>query len=124
MLIDENLTFGQKMKLVGKEMRVGLCNGLLLGILSFVMVGLYIMLLKGRDAVFSFAVSGCIGLSLILAMVISSSVGTIIPLFFKKIKVDPAVASGPLITTVNDLVAVVTYYGLSRILLINVMGLA
>ena len=123
-LIDENLTFGQKMKLVGKEMRVGLCNGLLLGILSFVMVGLYIMLLKGRDAVFSFAVSGCIGLSLILAMVISSSVGTIIPLFFKKIKVDPAVASGPLITTVNDLVAVVTYYGLSRILLINVMGLA
>ena len=71
-LIDENLTFGQKMKLVGKEMRVGLCNGLLLGILSFVMVGLYIMLLKGRDAVFSFAVSGCIGLSLILAMVISS----------------------------------------------------
>ncbi len=123
-LIDENLTFGQKMKLVGKEMRVGLCNGLLLGILSFVMVGLYIMLLKGRDAVFSFAVSGCIGLSLILAMVISSAVGTLIPLFFKKIKVDPAVASGPLITTVNDLVAVVTYYGLSRILLINVMGLA
>ena len=59
-----------------------------------------------------------------LAMVISGAVGTCIPLFFKKINVDPAVASGPLITTVNDLVAVVSYYGLSWILLINVLHLA
>jgi hypothetical protein len=42
----------------------------------------------------------------------------------KKIKVDPAVASGPLITTVNDLVAVVAYYGMSWVLLLNVMHLA
>ena len=71
----------------------------------------------------AFAISGCIGTSLMLAMLISSAVGTLIPLFFKKIKVDPAVASGPLITTVNDLVAVVTYYGLSWILLLNVLHL-
>ena len=122
-LTDENLTFGQKMHLVFKETRVGLCNGLLLGGISFAMVGLYIMIFKNRDAGFSFAVSGCIGVSLLLAMLISSAVGTLIPLFFKRIKVDPAVASGPLITTINDLVAVVTYYGLSWILLLNVMGL-
>ena len=36
---------------------------------------------------------------------------------------DPAVASGPLITTVNDLVAVVTYYGLAWLLLIEVFRL-
>ena len=54
-------------------------------------------------------------------MIISSVVGTIIPIFFTKIKVDPAVASGPLITTVNDLVAVVTYYGLAWIFLIEIM---
>ncbi|MFR4512465.1 MAG: magnesium transporter, partial [Clostridium sp.] len=47
-----------------------------------------------------------------------------IPLFFKNIIVDPAVDSGQLITTVNDLVAVVSYYGLSWILLINVLHLA
>lgn len=120
-LMDENLTFKQKGHLVSKEMRVGLCNGLLLGTISFGLVGLYIMFAKGKAAGFSFAVSGCIGFSLLLAMVISSAVGTLIPLFFKKIKVDPAVASGPLITTVNDLVAVVTYYGMSWILLINVL---
>ena len=61
---------------------------------------------------------------LMLAMLISSAVGTCIPLFFKKIRVDPAVASGPLITTVNDLVAVVSYYGLSWIFLISVLHLA
>jgi magnesium transporter len=120
-LTDENLTFKQKGHLVTKEMRVGLCNGLLLGIISFALVGLYIMLIKGKTLGFSFAVSGCIGVSLLLAMVISSAVGTLIPLFFKRIKVDPAVASGPLITTVNDLVAVVTYYGISWILLLNVL---
>ena len=37
-----------------------------------------------------------------------------------KINIDPAVASGPFITTINDLVAVVTYYGLAWALLINV----
>ncbi|MBQ6570617.1 MAG: magnesium transporter [Clostridia bacterium] len=123
-LTDENLTFKQKMFLVEKETRVGLCNGALLGFVSFVLIGLYIMLIKGKDLMFSFAVSGCIGVSLLLAMLISSAVGTLIPLFFKKIKVDPAVASGPLITTVNDLVAVVAYYGMSWLLLINVLHLA
>ena len=88
---------------------VGLFNGILLGSVSFLFVGLYIHFFKDKPMGFSFAVSGCIGVSLILAMLISSAVGTLIPLFFKKIKVDPAVASGPLITTVNDLVAVVTY---------------
>lgn len=100
-LMDENLTFRNKLRLVGKEMRVGFFNGLILGVLSFAMVGLYIMLFKHKTMLFSFAVSGCIGVSLILAMLISSAVGTLIPLFFKKIKVDPAVASGPLITTVT-----------------------
>ena len=120
-LMDENLTVSQRLRLVLKEMRVGLCNGLLLGSLSFVILGLYIYFFKRNSWAFAFAVSGCIGISLVVAMVISSAVGTLIPLFFKKIKVDPAVASGPLITTVNDLVAVVTYYGLSWILLLNIM---
>ncbi len=120
-LMDENLTAKQKLHLVTKEMRVGFCNGLLLGSISFVLIGLYIYLIKHKTLLFSYAVSGCIGVSLVLAMLISSAVGTLIPLFFKKIKVDPAVASGPLITTINDLVAVVSYYGMSWILLLNVL---
>ena len=71
----------------------------------------------------AYSISLCIGISLIVAMIISSTLGTLIPMFFKKIKVDPAVASGPLITTLNDLIAVVTYYGMSWLLLINVLHL-
>ena len=41
----------------------------------------------------------------------------------RKIKIDPAVASGPLITTINDLVAVVTYYGIVWVMLINILQL-
>ena len=122
-LMDESLTGKQKIELVFKEMKIAFSNGAILGILSFVLIGLYIGLFKGKTFVFAYAVSGCIGISLLLAMVISGAVGTLIPLFFKKIHVDPAVASGPLITTVNDLVAVISYYGLSWIFLINMMHL-
>ena len=122
-LTDENLSFQKKCRLVYKEMRVGIGNGLLLGPLSFLLIGLYIMLIKQKTAAFSFAVSACIGASLLLAMLISSAVGTLTPLFFKKIKIDPAVASGPLITTINDLVAVVAYYGLSWLLLLKILHL-
>lgn len=123
-LMDESLTGKQKFELVLKEMKIAFSNGFILGVLSFVLIGLYIALFKGKTFLFAYAVSGCIGASLLLAMVISGAVGTCIPLFFKKIHVDPAVASGPLITTVNDLVAVVSYYGLSWIFLINLMHLA
>ena len=123
-LMDESLTGKQKAELVFKEMRIGLCNGGLLGLMSFVLIGLYIFAIKGKTLAFSYAVSACIGVALLLAMLISSAVGTCIPLLFKKIKVDPAVASGPLITTINDLVAVVSYYGLSWLFLIEFFHMA
>ena len=118
-LTDENLTGKKKMHLVIKEIRVGFVNGLFLGVMAFLLIGAYIWLLKQNPVGYSYMISGCIGLALMVAMVISSLVGTLIPMFFHKIKVDPAVASGPLITTVNDLVAVVTYYGIVWLLLIR-----
>lgn len=123
-LADEELPAGQKHRLVGKELRVGFGNGLLLGLLAFVFIGLYLCVLKHTPAVHAFLISGCVGLALMLSMVISSLVGTLIPMFFQALHVDPAVASGPLITTVNDLVAVVTYYGLVWLLLIRLLGIS
>ncbi|WP_310605534.1 magnesium transporter [Anaerosporobacter sp.] len=122
-LMDERLTGKDKANLVWKEIRVGFINGLLLGCLSILCIGGYICLFKGKSAMYAFSISGCVGVALIVAMTISSFVGTIIPMFFHKIKIDPAVASGPLITTINDLVAVITYYGVAWALLINVLQL-
>lgn len=120
-LMDEQVSGKQKLYLVGKEARVGLVNGSILGVLSFTLIGLYLLLLKGQPAYLAFGVSFCTGIALLLAMVLSSISGTTIPLLFKKLKVDPAVASGPLITTINDLFAVIVYYGLAWLLLIEVM---
>lgn len=123
-LMDEELGTKDKIKLVLKETKVGFANGLLLGVLAVVFLGIYIYLFKGYDVSHAFLISLCVGVSLLIAMIISSLVGTLVPMFFKKIKIDPAVASGPLITTVNDLVAVVVYYGLVWVFLINVAHIA
>lgn len=120
LLVDENISAKDKFKFTLKELNIGLSNGTILGLLSFVFIGFYIMFAKNRPFMDAFILSGCVGVSLFVAMVFSSLVGVVIPMFFHKIKVDPAVASGPLITTINDLVAVVTYYGLAWILLIQV----
>ena len=122
-LMDEDISAMQKLGFVFKEMRIGFLNGLLLGSASFVVIGIFIHIMKQKSLFFSFALSGCVGISLLTAMVISSLVGVLVPMLFHKLKVDPAVASGPLITTVNDLVAVVTYYGLAEILLVDVFHL-
>jgi magnesium transporter len=122
-LMDEELGLKQKLFLIGKEARIGLINGVILGLLSFVLIGLYLLLFKGQAPMYAFAVSACTALALLVAILLSSLSGTIIPIIFKRIKIDPAVAYGPLITTINDLVAVVAYYGLAWVLLINVLGL-
>ncbi len=120
-LMDESLTAKEKLRHVLKEGRVGLANGIILGLCSFLLVGVYITMFKGFPAGQAFMISGCVGVSLAVALLIASLIGTLIPMFFTKIHVDPAVASGPLITTVNDLIAAVTYYGLVWVLLINVL---
>ena len=122
-LVDENLTTSKKLHLLFKEMRVGLVNGALLAVMALGFLGVYIHFFKAYAWGEAFLLSGCVGISLIVAMVISSLVGTIIPMLFHKIHIDPAVASGPLITTINDLVAVVVYYGLAMIVLIDMFHL-
>jgi len=120
-LMDEKLNGKDKLKLTLKEMKIGFCNGGLLGVFALVCLGVYIVLFKGYAIGTAFLISGCVGVALLVSIIISSLVGTLVPIFFKRIKVDPAVASGPLITTVNDLVAVVTYYGLAWLFLIQIM---
>ena len=120
-LMDEELTAKQKLMLVVKEMKIGFVNGLFLGVMAWLFLGIYICVIKGYPIHHALLVSGCVGIALVTAMVISSMVGTLIPMFFKKINVDPAVASGPLITTVNDLVAIVVYYGLAMLFLVDLL---
>jgi magnesium transporter len=123
-LTDESLSGKEKAFLFFKETRIGFFDGIILGLISIIVVGLYIFLFKNHSLVFAYSISGCIGLAMLASMVISSATGTLVPLLFQKLGIDPAVASGPLITTINDLTAVCTYYSLCWIMLIHVLHLA
>lgn len=118
-LMDEDVSGKEKLFFILKELRVGGCNGLLMGVISFGIVAGYLFLGKSVTVDYGLMAAACVGLSLFLSMLMASLSGTIIPIFFHKIKIDPAVASGPLITTIIDLVAVVTYYSLAGVMLLG-----
>lgn len=120
---DEELTWKQKLYLVLKEAKAGAANGLIIGSCACLVLGLYIYFAYPYDLAISYCISGVIGLSMMISMIVSAVFGTCIPLLFEAVHIDPAAASGPLITTINDLTAVVTYYCLVFVFLIQVMHL-
>ena len=122
-LNNEDLTVKDKLKLVKKEVKVGFFNGLLMAGFACVFITLYIFIIKNYPINFSIILALCIGLSLIVTMIISSLVGTLIPLTLNSMNIDPAVASGPLITTVNDLVSAICYYSIVYLFVIVIFQL-
>ena len=122
-LNNEDLTVKDKLKLVKKEVKVGFFNGLLIAGFACVFITMYIFIIKNYPINFSIILALCIGLSLIVTMIISSLVGTLIPLTLNSMNIDPAVASGPLITTVNDLVSAICYYSIVYLFVIVIFQL-
>lgn len=118
----------ERNRLVFKELRIGVMNGLIIGALTTFICSLYVYFIVGdvynvTSYLQSLNISACVGASLLISMTVASLAGTLVPLLFKKIKVDPAVASGPLLTTINDMIAATVYYGLAWIFLINILGI-
>lgn len=120
---DEDLTKGTVFKMIFKEIKIGFLNGLIIGTLSFIILYLFLSITqteiipnKGYIVLDAIKVCGSVSISLVGAMLMSSIIGTFMPLFFKKIHIDPAVASGPFITTIIDIISIVIYYGLASIL--------
>ena len=126
LISDEEVSRKEIAKTIFKEVRIGLMNGSILGCLAFGFVFVFLFVTKQgvTSDVFSYSESikaaGIVGFSLLVAMTICSVIGSIIPIIFKKIKIDPAVASGPFITTINDVLAVLIYYGLASIMFLMI----
>ena len=118
---DEDTSFKDQFIIIAKETRVALFNGLFIGIISFLIVSAYLLLFGSCAISFAFTASLCVGLAMCFAMTISGFTGATIPITLYRLGIDPAVASGPLITTINDLVAVISYYGLAWLLLLNLV---
>ncbi len=99
---------GQVFKVIRRELAMGLALGTLLGLL-----GAGRALLLEANPFLGIAV----GLTLAGTIVMATLTGALLPLLLKKIKIDPAVAAGPFITTVVDITALIIYFEIAKTLL-------
>jgi magnesium transporter len=88
--------------------------GLVVGIVCSILVGGAAIFLNG-----DYHVALIVGISMWVNMTAAATIGTIVPLVFKKIGVDPAVASAPFITTTIDVAALTIYFSLATFMLAN-----
>ncbi|MCK5542342.1 MAG: magnesium transporter [Desulfobacterales bacterium] len=99
-------------KIISKELAIGLILGIFYGLF----IGVVASVTYRTETVFiSLAIS--VGLAVVLSMSVAALVGSGIPLFFEKIGVDPAIATGPFVTTAVDIVSVSCYFAIATILL-------
>jgi len=97
------VNIGGEIKLIIKEMKVGLMLGILYGILLGIFANI-----SFSDAPGSLGI--VVGLSICISMIVAATVGTVIPLILRKMDIDPAVATGPFVTTIIDILGVLFYF--------------
>jgi magnesium transporter len=94
------------MRVLWREIRIGVLCGLGLGVINFVRI----YLMNGKNLLLSAAVTA----SLIITIIIAKSIGCILPIAAKKLKIDPAIMAAPLITTIVDGTSLVVYFLIAR----------
>lgn len=95
------------LKVALRELRVGICLGLLLGTAGFAIAGI----------IYGASIGAVIGLTLAAICTLAATVGGLMPLVARAIKVDPAVFSNPFITTFVDAIGLVLYFFIARAIL-------
>jgi magnesium transporter len=90
------------------EMRVSLVNALVCGILLALIVGTWVS---------DYGLGSVVGLALVLIIVNAGVIGSAVPMALKKWNIDPALATGPFVTTSNDILSLLIYLGLVTIYL-------
>ncbi len=90
-----------------KESRVALINGL---ICSILILAYNLVFNNSTDLAFT------VSIALITVIIFASLFGTFVPLLLNKLKIDPAIATGPFITTTNDLLGIAIYFSMGHLL--------
>ncbi|UHA72006.1 magnesium transporter [Paenibacillus sp. 481] len=107
-LASEKLDRSTVVRLLRRELFVGLIIGTVCGLAVALIAGMWQS---------SLALGFVVGSSLFLTVIIGTMAGTAIPLLLYRLNVDPAVASGPLITTLNDIFSLTVYFGTATLFL-------
>lgn len=95
-----------KAKLLLREAGTGFINGFVCGALVMGIVYMW----KG-----DFFLGLLVGVSILSTLIVATIAGSFVPLLMHKCKIDPAVASGPFITTVNDIISILIYFGMATL---------
>ncbi len=108
-----------------REAAIGLVNGVILGLLTFLLAFVFLTVAPMgviRDGLIEpVNVAVVVGLAVLTALTVSTFQASLIPMVLHKIGIDPAVASGPFITTINDITALVVYFGLATAMVITLL---
>ncbi|MFT4594412.1 MAG: magnesium transporter [Bacteroidia bacterium] len=106
-LANNTLSKDGMIKRITRELAVGLLNGL--ACTTVLLVYSYVF-------VESLALSLTIGVSLLAVILFAAAFGTFMPLTLNKMKIDPALATGPFITTSNDIIGLLFYFMIGRMM--------
>lgn len=98
-----------------RELLIGAINSVFSALFGFVVSFIFLYILKSDNAL---QISSIISVTLLISLLVAAVTGTMIPVMFKKLKVDPSVASGPFMTTINDIFSLLVYLGLATLLLL------
>ena len=104
------ITIGNELTIILKELKVGLILGVLYGIMLGVFAGF-------RFIDTNPMIGAVVGLSICSSMLIATGVGTFTPLVLRKLDIDPAIATGPFVTTSIDILGVLLYFLIAGFLL-------
>ena len=107
------VSFENSITILFKEMRVGLILGILYG------------MLLGFFAIFQFIDTSpmlgiVVGLSICVSMILAATIGSLVPLVLNRFEIDPAIATGPFVTTAIDIMGVAFYFLIARSLLLGI----
>jgi magnesium transporter len=105
----EEIRFRDLAVVIWKEVRVALLCGLSLGLINFGRI----YLMNGKNPFLSLAVT----LSLLITIIMAKTIGCVLPMAAKKLKLDPAIMAAPLLTTIIDGTALAIYFTIARMLL-------
>ncbi len=100
--------FNNLRRFLFNEIRIGLIMGIACGTLAGCAAVLW-----HKDPL----LGPIVALAMVTGITVAAAMGTLIPAFFKKIQIDPAIASGPFVTTANDIVGIVIYLGIATLFL-------
>ncbi|MFU0799729.1 MAG: magnesium transporter [Xylanivirga thermophila] len=103
------ISFGDTLKVLWKELRVSLLVGIPLGIINF----LRIRFIEGYDMLLALTVSS----TLVVTVIFAKLVGGVLPILAKKMKIDPAIMASPLITTIVDALSLIFYFTFAHMIL-------